>query len=172
MVTIDFSDTTDEIIDQAVTFSKLSDAEVIILHVCPPLEKLMERALSAQNSDGLAKFRPSFLTVPRYDIVRDEVAHELRHEHQLLLEQVNRLKEQNISTRGILTHGKLVPTIIREVNELEVDVIVIGSHCHGTVHKLFSGSVRDTLLKELEIPIFIVPVKHESHHKQFKRWKA
>lgn len=172
MVTIDFSDTTDEMIDKAVSISKMSDAEVIIMHVCPPLKKLMDRVISNQNRGGLTKFKPNFLTVPRYDIVRDEVAHELRHEHQLLLEQVNRLKEQNINTRGILTHGNLIPTIIREVTELEVDVLVIGSHCHGAVHKLFSGSVRDTLLREIDIPICIIPVKHESHHKQFKRWRA
>ena len=173
LVTVDFSDSTDAVVDNAAVFAyNKKDSEVVILHVCPPLEKLMGRTLASQRADSVGGPGTGYLNFVRYDVARDEVAHELRYEHKLILDQVNRLKEKGINARGVLTHGKLPGALIREANELKADVVVVGSHCHGTLHKLFAGCIRDSLLKELNIPIYIVPVKNESHHRQFTTWGA
>ncbi len=172
MVSVDFSDSTDMVVDNAAIFATDPKSEIIILHVCLPLEKLIGRTLASQHIDNTGLSTMVDLSSTRYDIARDEVAHELRYEHKLILHQVDRMKEKGIKTRGILTHGKLLKTIIREVEELKIDVVVVGSHCHNTLHKLFSGSIRDSLLKQLTIPVYIVPVLHEKHHRQFKAWGA
>ncbi len=171
MVSVDFSDSSDAVVDNAALFAT-ADSEVVIIHVCPPLEKLMGRTLASQRAASIGGPGTGYLNFIRYDVARDEVAHELRYEHKLILDQVDRLKMQGINARGILTHGKLPATLVREAKVLNADVVVVGSHCHNMLHKLFSGCIRDTLLKELNIPIYIVPVKHEAHHKQFKTWGA
>lgn len=46
--------------------------------------------------------------------------------------------------------------IIQAAHQHSVDVIVVGSHAHGWLSRLFTGSVSNDLLREADIPVLVV----------------
>lgn len=46
--------------------------------------------------------------------------------------------------------------IIQAAHQHDVDVIVVGSHTHSWLSRLFTGSVSNDLLREADIPVLVV----------------
>jgi len=55
--------------------------------------------------------------------------------------------------------GMAVDEIVDRAQMLHVDFIVLGSHGHGALFHLFSGSVVNGVLKRSPIPVLVVPVR-------------
>ncbi len=75
--------------------------------------------------------------------------------------QLDRLREE--LTRAGLTvvaherEGTVVEEILRTSREISADLIVMGSHGHGSVYNLLVGSVTEGVLKAGERPVLLVP---------------
>jgi nucleotide-binding universal stress UspA family protein len=62
-----------------------------------------------------------------------------------------------ITCKAVL--GMAVDEILEEAKALSADYIVLGSHGHGALYHLFSGSVATGVLKHSPCPVLIVPVR-------------
>lgn len=162
LVAIDFMDATDVLIDKAVQLIGEEDAELVLLHVCKPLDKMMVKAY-IERQDGKCCG-----SIVRYDAVRDDVAHELRYERKMICDLVSRVEKDSVTARGVLIHGKLCNSIIHEVQHLDVDMVVMGSHYHSILHQLIFGSLRAKLEKKLSIPVHVIPVDRKEGYKQIR----
>ena len=58
---------------------------------------------------------------------------------------------------AIVKQGIPVDTIVEQSKELGADVIVIGSKGHGTLYEAFVGSVCRDVIKNSEIPVYVIP---------------
>ena len=137
---IDFSSVSEDIVNKAAELSKVYGAKCWLVHVARP--------------------DPEFIGYdvgPKY--IRDARAEHLLDEHHKLDEYKSRLISQGINAEALLVQGEIMDTIQPEVDKLEIDLIVVGSHGRSMLYELMVGSVCENLLKNSKVPLFIVPAK-------------
>ena len=96
-----------------------------------------------------------------YDVgpqsVRDSLSERFHAEHRRIQEIADRLRRSGIAATALLVQGATVETIVEKASELEVDIIVIGSHGRGAMHQLLMGSVSEGVIRHSRCPILVVP---------------
>ena len=53
--------------------------------------------------------------------------------------------------------GTVVEEILKTAREISANLIVMGTHGHGSVYNLLVGSVTEGILKAAERPVLLVP---------------
>ncbi|HAV54527.1 MAG TPA: universal stress protein, partial [Aequorivita sp.] len=61
----------------------------------------------------------------------------------------------NVTTH--LAEGDTAKSILEYAEEWNADVIVMGTHSHGTLEKIFLGTVASSVLEKTKIPVYMVP---------------
>lgn len=141
LVAVDFSDSTDLILRVASRLAKSLDASVWVVHVAEP--------------------EPDFVG---YDagpeVVRGQVAKELRDEHRQLQEYTEHFREAGVEdAKAMLVRGPTVDSLLHMAEKQEADLIVVGSHGRGMVGELLMGSVSQGLIRDGRWPVTVVPVR-------------
>lgn len=138
LVAIDFSEITDLILQKAKEIALKSRAKVWLIHVVQP--------------------EPDYIG---YDVgpesERDFLAKKFHEKHRQLQNLAAELAGDGIQITPLLLQGPTVSTLLNEAEKLKVDMIVVGSHGHGTMFNILVGSVSKGLLKKTSIPILIIP---------------
>ena len=140
LVTIDFDNSIDLLIDKAFELAKPLGSKIWLMHIAAP--------------------EPDFVGYdvgPQY--IRDFRANELQKEHQLLQKYADQLKNRGVHAEGLLVQGATTDMIIEESQKLNIDLIIAGHHDHGFLYKAFIGSVSSQIIKKAKIPVLIVPVE-------------
>lgn len=142
LVAIDFSDPTDLILRVARRLAAGLGASVWIVHAAEP--------------------EPDFVG---YDagpeVVRGQVAKELRDEHRRLQDYAEQLREAGVETKAILAQGPTVNVLLEMADKQGADLIVVGSHGRGMVAEMLLGSVSQGLIRDGRYPVTVVPVGRE-----------
>ncbi len=92
--------------------------------------------------------------------VRSSLSHTFHGEHQRLQEAAQRLRDDGLEATALLVQGPTAETILDEAERRGAALIVMGSHAHGLVHELLSGSVTRAVLRRATCPVVLVP-SHE-----------
>ena len=158
LVPIDFSDVTQKIVEQTIQIASALNAKVHLIHVTAPSSSTI-RLQSEMTLPTLDGMEDRYFNPVRYDIIRDQIASQLKKEHAQLLELRKQLTEKNIDTLALLIEGNTKEIIVKEAVEIKADMIILGSHGHGSFHKALVGSVTNSVLKKLSCPVLIVPAK-------------
>ena len=66
------------------------------------------------------------------DVVREQVAHEYREQHQVLHSHGEALRADGIETTALLIQGQTAQCILNEAERLGADLIVMGTHGRGS----------------------------------------
>ena len=142
LVAVDFSDPTDRILRVARRLAKSLDASVWVVHAAEP--------------------EPDFVG---YDagpeVVRGQVAKELREEHRRLQDYTDQLRDAGVDAKAILAQGPTVETLLEMAEKQEADLIVVGSHGRGMMAEMILGSVSQGLIRAGRWPVTVVPVSKE-----------
>jgi nucleotide-binding universal stress UspA family protein len=138
LVPVDFSSSTESVVDIARTIAECFSARLWLIHVVSP--------------------DPDFVG---YDAgpqaVRDQVAGHLREEHQRLQATAAELREAGIDATALLVRGATAEKILAAAEEHAADLIVMGSHGHGAMHRALVGSVSERILRKAACPVTIIP---------------
>ena len=138
LVAIDFSAVTERIMDVVERMPGRDDAEVFLLHVAAP--------------------EPDFVGYEAGpEVVRDQVAAELRRERDQLHQLAERLRTANIPTTVIMVPGATVETILEQAGKRGAELLVIGSHGHGAMFDLLFGSISEGIVRRSTLPVLVVP---------------
>tara|TARA_B110000503_G_scaffold105898_1_gene158054 strand:- start:1193 stop:1627 length:435 start_codon:yes stop_codon:yes gene_type:complete len=140
LVTIDFDEKIDLLLDKAFELAESLDSKIWLMHITAPEPDFM-----------------GYDVGPQY--IRDFRAKELRKEHQLLQEYADKLKKRGVDAEGLLVQGATTEMIIKESKKLKIDLIIAGHHDHGFFYKAFVGSVSSQIIKKANIPVLIVPIE-------------
>jgi len=140
LVTIDFNNSEQLLIDKAFQLAKAFDSKIWLIHIAAP-------------DPDFVGYGPG----PQY--VRDSRASELRNEHKLIQEYAAKLKEKGVNAEGLLIQGATIETIMEESKKLKADLIIAGQHEHSFLYKAFVGSVSAQIIKKSKIPILIIPLE-------------
>lgn len=142
LVAIDFSEITKRILEKAEEIAIKTGAKVWLIHVAQP--------------------DPDFVG---YDVgpesERNFMATKFRDKHVKIQELSFKMRNKGINVTPLLVQGPTIETIIEEAKKLKADMIVAGSHGHGTMFHILVGSISKGLLNKSPIPLLIIPAKKE-----------
>lgn len=92
------------------------------------------------------------------DVLRKEMAGELRHEHKSLHHLAQSLRERHVDATALLVEGAIIRTILDESERLDIDLIVLGCHRHGLLYGALTEFTEEGLLSKCLRPIMFVPI--------------
>jgi nucleotide-binding universal stress UspA family protein len=136
---VDLSDLTFKVLKQAHVLAKAFQSEVIILHVVPKEPVVMD----------VGFISPTVLQAPAEESVKSQYGQ--------LLEMRDSLIKFGVSACVQQFEGAGVDTMLAEIQRLQADLVILGSHHHSTIYNLLIGSVTDDVLKRAHCPVLVVP---------------
>ena len=138
LVALDLSESTKTIVDKVEEITRECPAKVWILHNALPEPDVLE-----------------FKTNPIG--AREDLAKKFHNEHREIQEIGNRLRKAGLDATALLVHGATVETILQEASDLDVDMIVVGTHGRGAMYQLLMGSVSEGILHKARYPVLVIP---------------
>ena len=134
---VDFSDTTDVLIDGAVDFAKEVMGKICLIHVAPA-------------DIGFAIGDMGFQYFP--EIEKSEIAEELSELNELQ----KRIESKGVGCEHILKQGVSADIILNYAKEKNASYIVMGSHGRSGIYDVFVGSLTKDITKNSPIPVVVV----------------
>ena len=155
LVAIDFSKSTEQVIQQASILAQKMGGKLWFIHATPD-ERL--KAI-AYESTQFYDFSPEFISAPVGDVelARDLCAEEYKQEHHAMLNLSNKIKKSGIDAQSMLLKGDAADLILEKAEEVKADMIVMGSHGHGMLRKVLTGSVTEAVLRKASCGVLIIP---------------
>lgn len=145
MVTTDFSDLGNGAIPHAYSVLANREGTVILCHILEP--PALPNPLYAHYSPGGA-FSPEDRERLRQGL--------LQALEQLVPSEVRKSGRVVTEVRVVEIQAPVAEAICQEAKVLGVDIIVIASHGHSGVARLFLGSVAERVLRLADRPVLIV----------------
>lgn len=144
LVPVDFSDASGRLLAVAEAEARLRGASLILFHVIEPAAEVA-----------------GFETDP--EMMRLKIGQDLDDEKRIEAARLRELAAE-VASRGVICRTSVkfgLPTdeIIAAVKEQEPELVVMGSHGHGALFHLFTGSVVTGVLKQTECPVLVVPLR-------------
>ncbi|TNF97694.1 MAG: universal stress protein [Gammaproteobacteria bacterium] len=140
LVAVDLSDSTEIIVKKVEEIAKPLSAKVWIIHNAVPEPDVLEFKADPQAA-------------------REALAKKFHQEHRQIQEIAERMRTAGLDTTALLVHGPTVETILEEVEKLEVDMIVVGTHGRSAVYQLIMGSVSEGILHKSQCPVLVIPTR-------------
>lgn len=138
IVPIDFSDTTDMLIDGAVNFAKEIAGKICLIHVAPA-------------DLGFAIGDMGFQYFP--EIEKSEISQELTQ----LNEIEKKIESKGVACEHLLKQGIASDIILDFAKEKKASYIVMGSHGRSGIYDVFIGSLTKDITKKSDIPVLVLP---------------
>jgi nucleotide-binding universal stress UspA family protein len=140
LVPVDFSAISERVCRVAAEAAKARGTKIWLIHVAEP--------------------EPEFVGYePGPDVVRDQVASELRNEHRQLQELADRTAALGVEVTPLLIQGSTVETILEQADHHAVEMIVMATHGRGLMYQMLVGSVSEGVLHRTKVPILLVPAR-------------
>ena len=148
VVPVDFSDAQRRLLAAAEEEAKIRGASLHLLHVIEPAAEVA-----------------GFETDP--EMMRLRIGQDLEAEQRIEAERLQELAKQ-IEARGLacdstVRFGLPADEILSLARERAADLLIMGSHGHGALYHLFTGSVVTGVLKRSPCPVLVVPLRDKSH---------
>ena len=141
LVCVDLSDSTEAILKRIEELCRPLKAKVWLLHNATP-----EPDTIAFKVDPIE--------------ARESLGKKFHQQHRQIQQLAERFRESGVEATALLVHGKTVDTILKEASDLDIDVIVVGSHGHGAMYQLLVGSISEGVLQRSSKPVLVIPT-HE-----------
>jgi nucleotide-binding universal stress UspA family protein len=138
LVCVDLSESTEIIVKKVEEITEALTTKVWLLHNAVPEPDFVEFKVDPQAA-------------------RESLAKKFHVEHRQIQELANRMRKAGVDTTALLVHGATVETILEEASDLEVDMIVVGTHGRGAMYQLLMGSVSEAALHKSRFPVLVVP---------------
>jgi nucleotide-binding universal stress UspA family protein len=147
LIALDYNPSAQKVAESGHKLAKAMNAQTILLHIVADFTYYS--SLNYSPIMGFDSFSNS---------VETEGSGELKRQAQNYLEKSKEhLKGPTIQT--IVKSGDFAETILETAKELEVDVIVMGTHSRRGLEKILVGSVAEHVLNHSSIPLFIIPTR-------------
>jgi nucleotide-binding universal stress UspA family protein len=135
---VDFSPVTQRVVEEAAVLARAIGGRLVLLNVVPP-PPIMASEYAAN----------------------DVAVQVLQQSKRAAATKLARLQKQ-LSDVGLTAHaihrvGPPGPRIVEQAERLQAELIVIGSHGHGSIYDLLVGSTTTRVLKVATCPVIIVP---------------
>jgi len=135
----------------AVSLAQRYDAEIVLLHALEPLsttgESLIRNVLPQKELEALREEGMKQVRAQIHERLERFCTEELGKEPAKIGE----------IARVQVLHGPPARTILEQARSHQADLIVMGTHGHSGVARVFLGSVANKVVQQSEIPVLVVP---------------
>ena len=147
LIALDYGLSARKVAEQGYELAKSMNAKVTLLHVV------------ADESYYSTIDAVPFIGFYGYDFFNKTDNNETLMESSLaFLENIKRhLGDENIKV--IAEHGEFADVILDTALTQNYSIIVVGSHSHNWLEKAIMGSVTESVLAKVTIPLYIIPIK-------------
>ncbi len=148
VIALDYNPASEAVVLAGYKLAKQLQAEVCLLHI-----------ISDARYYGMQY--PSFLG---YDCFSMPVNYELQESLATVATDFVAKAALHLNDETVKTHiaeGDTTDSILDYCKDNNVDLLVMGTHSHSTLEKLFMGTVAQSVLEKTEIPVYMVPVKKQ-----------
>ncbi len=150
LIAVDYDPSAQKIVEMGYSLGKSINATVILLHVIA--DSVYYSSLQYSPVMGFGGFSPID------DIATLPDAVDLNKAAMDFLQKTKiHLGDETIQT--LTGEGETATVILKVAKEMEVDIIVIGSHGRSGLNKLLMGNVAEEVLHHSSIPLFVIPTK-------------
>ena len=154
LIAVDYDPSAQKIAETGYAFAKAMDAQVTLLHVTSDATYY-----STLNYSPIMGF-DSFSNL---DIVQTDILNQLQKGAEDYLAKTRQaLGDDTIEI--LIKDGDFGDSILDAAEEINADVIVLGTHSRSGWDKLLMGSVAEKILGKSKIPLFIIPSKKEEEN--------
>lgn len=146
LICIDYNPTSETVANKGYELSQALNAEVCLLHIIA-------------DAQYYGVQYPTFMGYDGFDTGIDiNINEEMHHVAENFLEKVKtHLGDPQVSTK--VAEGSTADVILEFASNWQADIIVLGTHSHSILEKIFIGDVASTVLKNIKIPVYMVPTK-------------
>jgi nucleotide-binding universal stress UspA family protein len=145
LIALDYDPTAQKVAETGFKLAKSLCAEVVLLHIITNDEYYTSpKQAPIMGFDSLGPWK----LLEDSDDVREQI--------QKSLEEIKN-NFGNESTQILIKEGDFAKSIIEAAEELQLKIIVMGSHSRKWFEDIVMGSVTEKVLKHTSIPVFIVP---------------
>jgi len=139
LIAMDYDVTSKKVADEGYSLAQSMNAETILLHV------ISELPVYYSESNYTHEYK--------VDLLGD-----LNKTTQAFLDKAKKhLGDEAVQT--VLKEGEIADTILKTAKEMNVDIIVMGSHSRKWLESILLGSQAEDVLENTRIPVLIVPIK-------------
>jgi nucleotide-binding universal stress UspA family protein len=156
LVPIDFSDVTPPVIGLARQLAKAFDAEIHLVHV-KELTAAAAPGTLGYGLAGMSELAPmSGVPVPGFEPMPEPISEDEGQKSKLAKWQ-DEIAQDGIKVSLHEPTGAVAKEILNQADELNADLIVMGTHGHGAMYNLLVGSTTKGVLKHSARPVLLVP---------------
>lgn len=130
------------ILDLTLHLASALGSTVVLLHVIPP-DTSHDAAISA-----LGVTTPQFVDVSDIDRGTDVAK---------LNEALTSVIERGVAATALQFEGDIADTVLKKLETLNADLVIMGTHHHSALYNLFIGSVTADILGRAPCPVLVVP---------------
>lgn len=147
LICLDYHPVSEKVAEKGYELAQNIGAEVCLLHVLDDAGFYSAQYPTFLGYEGYPGMGPDF-----------NVAMEMQNIGQDFLEKAaTHLKDPNVKTH--LAQGETYKALLDYAEEWQADLIVMGTHSHSVLEKLFMGTVAQKVLEKTKVPVYMVPVK-------------
>lgn len=148
LVAIDLKAGTDHLLVEVQRYSTALNAVVDIVHVASPDPEFVGYIKSDDPEEQ-----------NQIDSEREPRAKALRDEHQQTQALATTLRASGVRVDQALTvQGATITMIIEEARRLSSNLIILGSHQHGALYRLWNGDTATEAVRLAPCPLLVVPI--------------
>ncbi len=149
LIALDYDPTAQKVAEKGFSLAKSLKAEVTLLHIM---------------KDPGFYTTPGFSPIVGYSGFVDVGPTVLQSEDGLKnasLQYLAKIREHlgDNTIQTLVKKGDYAKTIVESAEDLQSDIIVIGSHSQKWLENILMGSVTESVMNQSSIPLFIVPTK-------------
>ncbi len=151
LIALDYNPSAQKVAETGYELAKSMNAEIILLHVVA--DYTYYSSLDYSPIMG-------FDTFSNLGVVQTNTVLELENAANEYLEK-SKVHLGDSSIKTLVKDGDTGDAIIEAAKNLEVDIIVLGSHSRRGLDKILMGSVAEKVLRHSKVPLFIIPVSEK-----------
>ncbi len=140
LIAVDFSEITDSVVNSALFIGKLFNSEITLLYAIePPIITIYDNPL-LDNTEIILELE---------NILKKKFS-----EH--LDKYVELFQNAGLKADKVVEVGSVAETILETADNIQADLIIIGSHKKGLIEKLLLGSVAERVLNKARTSVLVV----------------
>ena len=144
----------------AIDSAKQHNADIYILHVLDvrffPAGPLPDEGMGMLVEGPLLLERISEQQAKQIRLAKESIENRLREFCRRELECNEELLKRVVSIE--IVEGDPAAQILSKADEMEADIVVMGTHGKGILAHTFLGSVAQKVLQRIKIPVFVIPI--------------
>ena len=153
LVAVDFSKSTAAVLTEAAGLAIALDAKLWVIHITSN-----ETQAYAFEASQFNDYIPDLIsTTENVQLARNISAEEIKREHAELLGISSKLRNRGVDAQALLLKGNPAKLILEKAEELEADMIILGSHGHGLFHKALLGSISESIIRQTACNVLVIP---------------